>query len=246
MATLLKCEFKKFNNTYMNSLSIIGMLSPAFLVFFMYLLKKEDFIANGSYTWASFNQNLLIFFVLLVGPIITSFIAVFSIYYEYQQGTIKTIVSSPHSRSSIILVKVVHVSLLMLGQYLFISIINIIFAWLLGFNITWADIIVYTSQYMLAGVTTMALVPLMIFLTLLFRSFIPPMVITIVGTIANVLLISWDKGYISPWALPALLSTYIHDTGPVDIHYPVAFLTMYFIIFLISVTVFFSKTDIKA
>jgi bacitracin transport system permease protein len=244
MFRLLKCEFKKFKSTYINALSFLGMMSPVALVTLMFLIKKSDFVKWGNYNWDYFNQQLSMFFIFLVGPIITSFIAVFAIYYEYQEKTIKNILTSPHKRTGIIVTKMIYISVYVVFQYAVIALINLLCALVLGFDISSSQIRDYSLRLILAGLTTINLVPLMMFVTLLFKSFIPAMILTVSGTISNVLVLNWDKSYISPWAIPpdiALLAT--SKMEGMDITYPITSFCIYSILFTVLSIVYFKFSD---
>lgn len=244
MIRLLRCEFKKFKSTYINVLSFLGMLSPILLVTIMFIVKRNDWIASGSYNWDNFTRNLIPFFVILVGPIITSFIAVFSIFYEYQEKTLKNVMISPHGRISIITSKIIYVSAFVLLQYVVVTILNILIALALGFNVNLGNVIKFSSQLLLAGATTIILIPLMMSLTLMFKSFIPAMVITVAGTISNILMLNWDKAYVSPWADPVLICFLPAMNGTkVDMVKPITSTVIYFIIFMIFAMAYFHRAD---
>ncbi len=244
MLKLFKCEFKKFKKTYINSLSFLGMLIPIILVMIMFLFKKDGFMKTGSYTWDKFFMYLEQFFVLLVGPIITSFIAVFSVFYEYQSRTMKNIVSSPHGRISIITSKMIYVSVFVILQYVVVAAFNVLCAYLLGFEVTTHNIISYSGQIIIAGATTIVLIPVMMFLTLLFKNFIAGMVITVGGTISNILLMNWEKSYISPWAAPidvsAIMGGQIKD---MSMSYPLISIFAYLLMFVAATLVYFKMSD---
>lgn len=243
MISLLKCEFKKFKGTYINSLSFLGMLIPVLLVTLMFIFKRSDWIKAGFYKWENFYNQLTMFFVVLVGPIITSFIAVFSIFYEYQEKTIKNILSSPYGRESIIISKIIYVSAYVIFQYAVVALISITCAVALGFDITAATVVEFNKQLVLGGVVTVILVPLMMFITLLSRSFIPAMVITVAGTISNVLLLNWEKSYLSPWAAPVDIFGIMSKKLQMDIAYPIASTCLYFVLFMIAALVYFRTAD---
>jgi bacitracin transport system permease protein len=243
MFRLLKCEFKKFKNTYVNLLSFMGMLLPVMLVALVFLLRKDYLIKSDGYNWKNFNQQLSIFFIFLVGPIITSFIAVFSIFYEYQEKTMKNVLSSPNGRIKIIFVKIIYVSLFVILQYVIVALVNILCALILGFEIKADSLFVNSVALILAGLSTVILVPLMMFATLLFKSFIPGMMLTVVGTISNVLILNWDKSYLSPWATPADFSFSIMDKAQMKIIYPIISTCSYLILFIILAVIYFKWSD---
>jgi len=219
------------------------MMFPIILTFVVFLVKKEDFIKNNSFTWDNFNRQLSLFFIFFVGPIITSFIAVFSVYYEYQQLTIKNVLTSPHGRIQVILTKIIYVSVFVLLQYVLVAIINILCAALLGFDVTTAKAAEFTRQLILSGLSTAMLVPLMIFITLLFKSFVPAMVITVSGTLSNILLLNWEKSYVSPWSIPADIAFIITKQAEMDLMYPVVSACIYFVVFMAATLVYFKQAD---
>jgi bacitracin transport system permease protein len=243
MIKLLKCEFRKFKKTYINSLSLLGMMVPVILVTMMFLFKRNDWIKAGYYTWDKFFMNLQTFFVLLVGPIITSFIAVFSVFHEYQSRTMKNVLSSPHSRMSIIASKMIYVSAFVILQYAGVALMNILCAFVLGFNVTFDKLINFSGQIIIAGATTLVLIPMMMFLTLLFKNFIAGMVITVAGTISNVLLINWEKSYFSPWAAPVDLSAIIGGELNMKMAYPLISIFAYLLFFAAATLVYFKVSD---
>lgn len=246
MFRLLKCEFKKFRSTYINSLSFLGMLLPVILVAVVFAFNKDRFIKSGSYNWSNFHQQLSIFFIFLVGPIITSFIAVFSIYFEYQEKTMKNVLSSPNGRIKIILVKIIYVSLFVILQYIIVAGVNILCALALGFEIKADKLFSNSAALIMAGLSTIILVPLMVFVTLLFKSFIVPLVLTVIGTISNVLALNWEKSYLSPWATPADFSFIIQNQQKMNVLYPIISTCGYFIIFMILAILYFKWSDQNA
>lgn len=246
MIRLMKCEFRKYRRTYINSLSFLGMMVPVILVLIMFLIKRDDFIKSNSYNWDNFNRQLTLFFVLLLGPIITSFISIFSVFYEYQQLTIKNVLLAPYGRIPVILTKIIYVSIFVLLQYIVVAAVNILCAVLLGFDITYAKAAGFTWQLLTAGLSTVMLVPFMILITLIFKGFIPPMIATVVGTISNILLLNWEKSYLSPFAIPADISFILNKNIPMDIKYPIISACAYFLVFIIAALFYFKKADQNA
>jgi len=243
MIRLFKCEFKKFKATYINSLSLLGMLAPVALVMLMFLIKRHDYIKIGVYNWDKFNEYINQFFVLLVGPIITSFIAVFSVFYEYQQKTMKNVLSSPHRRLSIILTKILYSSAYVILQYTAVAIVNAACGFLLGFHMTIGSTLSNSWHMILVGMITILLIPLMMFITLLTKNFIPALIITVIGTISNVLIMNWEKSYLSPWAVPIDLFGIATKMLKMKLLYPVTSLCIYFVLFMVLTLVYFKSAD---
>lgn len=244
MINLLQSEYKKYKGTYIYTLGFLGMISPVILIAIGTLMVREDLITQGVYTWHSFYGRVVSFFVYLIGPLLTSFIAISAVFYEYQSHTMGNILTTPFSRSKIILGKLGYISLLIIGLYACVALTNILCAYLLGFTITSGEVIDYTSYLMLASVTTLVIVPLAMLLTLVFRSFIPAMVISIAGIIPNLAVYHWDKCYLSPWADSEIIvlkaAGYL---GNIDYIYPLTSILLYSVVLLSAILIYFHYSD---
>ncbi|MBZ9570149.1 ABC transporter permease [Methanobrevibacter sp. TMH8] len=244
MINLLKTEHKKYKNSYITTLGLLGMISPLIIIAIGTFIVREDLIIQGIYTWHSFFGRVISFFMMLIGPLITAFISINSIYYEYRSHTMENLLNSPNSRLKIILSKMSYVSLLVLGLYACVAITNIICAYLLGFTITSTEIIDYSSYIMLAGVTNIVIIPLMMWLTLIFKDFIPPMIIAIAGIIPNLAAFHWDKCYLSPFAVPEVIVLGIAGILPeTSLVYPLITIITYFIAFLTILILYFKYSN---
>lgn len=243
MINLLICELKKYKHTYINLLALAGMISPVILLAIAYIIGKNEFSANNSYDWYSFSTKVIEMFVFLLGPLITGFISVSCIFYEYQCKTMKNILTTPYSRKAVIIAKILYISVLVITLYICVAITNILCAFLLGFNITVEEVTEYSACFLLAGVTTTVIVPLSMLITLLFKSFIPAMVISVAGIIPNVSAYHWDKCYLSPWAVPEVLVLTKAGFMKIDIRYPIITAIIYLILFLSLVIFYFNYSD---
>lgn len=244
MINLLQSEYKKYKATYIYSLGLLGMISPVILITIGTLMTREDLIAQGIYTWHSFFGRLVAFFVYLIGPLLTSFIAISAVSHEYQSHTMGNILTTSYSRSKIILGKLGYTSLLIMGLYICVALTNIVCALILGFTINSTELIDYTSYLLLAGITTLVIVPLAMLLTIIFRSFIPAMIISVAGTIPNFAVFHWDKGYLSPWGVPEVIvlkaSGYLTN---IDIVYPLTSILVYAGLFIGALLIYFNYSD---
>ncbi|MDR2967036.1 MAG: ABC transporter permease [Methanobacteriaceae archaeon] len=244
MINLLKSENKKYKNSYIITLGLLGMISPLIIIAIGTFIVREDLIIQGVYSWHSFFGRVISFFMMLIGPLLTSFIAISSIYHEYKSHTLENILNSPNSRVKIIFSKVVYVSLMVLALYASVAIVNIICAFLLGFTITEAEIINYSSYIMLAGITNIVIIPLAMLLTLIFKDFIPAMIIVVAGTIPNLAAFHWDKCYLSPFAVPEVIVLRVAGILPeINIIYPLIIITSYLIIFLTLLILYFKYSN---
>lgn len=240
---LLQTEYKKYQGAYIVSLARIGMLFPVLLVLGMFLIERQSFIANNRYTFETFTLYVAQLLVFLIGPIITSFIASLVIFYEYQQGTLKNLLSSPHHRGKVLLSKFIYVCIFILVQYALAAILCAALASVMGIEVSGLAALKQIHQFCLVGAITLVLVPMMMFITLWFKSFVPAMVFTVVGTAANILALNWDKSYLSPWAIPADIFLILDNKLQMDIMYPGISLAVYLSVALIAAFIYFIRAD---
>jgi bacitracin transport system permease protein len=243
MINLLQSEYKKYKSTYIYTLGLLGMISPVLIIAIGTFMVRGDLITQGVYNWHSFTGRVMELFVFLVGPLITSFIAISAIFYEYQSNTMGNILTAPYSRLKIITGKMVYISLFILGLYACVALTNTLCAFILGFPITADDLINYNWDFLLAGITTLVIVPLSMLLTLIFRSFIPAMVISVAGIIPNLAAFHWDKCYLSPWAAPEVLVLSIAGNLKINPIYPEISLVFFAVLFLGAILVYFRNSD---
>jgi len=243
MINLLKSEYKKYKSTYIYTLGLLGMISPVLIIAIGTFMVRDDLITQGIYTWHSFTGRVVQLFIFLIGPLITSFIAISAVFYEYQSHTIGNILTTPYSRFKIITGKLVYVALFILGLYACVALTNTICALLLGFPITLDEVINYNADFLLAGITTLVIIPLAMFLTLMFRSFIPAMVISVAGIIPNLAAYHWDKCYLSPWAAPEVLVLAVAGNLKIDPIYPIVSIMLFSVLFVTALLLYFHYSD---
>lgn len=244
MINLLKTENKKYKNSYIITLGLLGMISPVIIIAIGTFIVREDLILQGVYSWHSFFGRVISFFMMLIGPLLTSFIAISSIYHEYKSHTLENLLNSPNSRLKIILSKIVYVALMVLILYACVAIVNIICAFLLNFTITTTEIVNYSSYIMLAGITNIVIIPLVMLLTLIFKDFIPAMIIVVAGVIPNLAAFHWDKCYLSPFAVPEVIVLEIAGVLPkINLIYPVLTIITYLVIFLTILILYFQYSN---
>ncbi|WP_409199609.1 ABC transporter permease [Methanobrevibacter sp. DSM 116169] len=243
MFNLLKTETMKFKNTYITTLGLLGMISPVIIIAIGTFIVRGDLIAQDIYNWHSYFGRIISFFMMLIGPLISSFLAINSIYYEYKSHTFENILNSPNSRFKIIISKILYVSALILVLYFCVAITNVICAYLLGFPIITSELTEYTAYIMLAGITNIVIIPFVMLLTLIFKDFVGPMIIAVAGIIPNLAAFHWDKVYLSPFAVPEVIVLQIAGVLPeINLAYPIISILSYFTIFLIGLILYFKSS----
>jgi len=130
-----------------------------------------------------------------------------------------------------------------LGQYLLVALLSPFLALMIGIDVTWTVALLQGRDFLLTGAATLVLVPFMMLLTLIGHSFVPAMVIAVVGTAGNVLALNWEKSYLSPFALPADILLICWDKLKMAADYPIVSLATYTIFFLLMLYLYFIHTD---
>ena len=243
MIILIKNEFKKFSNSYINIVSLLAMLFPVVFTFIVYHFSGDKMMGND---WAAYTASLHLFYGVFLGGLIPSFIAIFSIYYEFKEGTIKNLLTSPHSKLKIILSKILYVCLFIALMYTIIAVLVVVSGLMLGFDSSASAILNSLKFVIIPGLSTIVFVPMMVFLTLLFKSFIPPLVFALIGTIAGLPLLNLGKAYYYPWTIPSNFFFKLRLTQPVSFLSPIILLSVYFSIFLVFSTIMFYRMDARS
>ena len=130
MVRLVKNEFRKFSNTYINIVSLFAMLVPILFTAAVYYFNSAGF----KHDWKAYTTSLHLFHGIFLGAIVPSFIAIFSIYHEIREGTMKNLLASPFSREKIIISKIVYVSVFVIGLYFLIAVLVILSGIMIGFD----------------------------------------------------------------------------------------------------------------
>jgi len=197
MFNLIRNEFRKFRGSYINIVSFAAMLFPALFTSLFYY-----FSDSFRFEWGAYINSLHLFYGIFLGSFVPSFIAIFTVYAEFKNGTMKNMIASPYSRLQIITAKTVYCVLFVAGLYIATGLLVLVSGLLIGLPTTGADVLHVFLWVSVTGMTTVVLIPMMIYCTLLFRSFVAPVVITFLGTVVGVPIINLGHSYFYPWMLP--------------------------------------------
>jgi hypothetical protein len=237
MITLIKNEFRKFSNSYINFVSFAAMLFPVLFTSLIYY-----FTDSFAFTWYAYISSLHLFYGIFLGSLIPSFVAIFSIYYEFKEGTMKNLVTSPYSRTQIIISKTLYVSLFVIGLYIAAAILVVLSGVLIGLDTSFQDVVHGLKMVIIPGMTTVVLVPLMIFLTLVFRNFVVPVIIAFLGTVVGIPIINLVTSYFYPWMIPSNFFFKLANPDAV-VTLPIIFLTGYIALFFVLSIIKFRRMD---
>ncbi len=231
MAILIKNEFRKFSNSYINIVAFAAMLFPVLFTAPIYF-----FTDNFTFAWHAYINSLHLFYGIFLGSLIPSFVAIFAIYYEFKEGTMKNLLTSPYNRTQIIVSKTIYISIFVIGLYFAAAVFVIASGLIIGLETSFTDVINTLKLVIIPGMTTIVLVPMMIFFTLVFKNFVVPAVIAFLGTVVGIPIINLGKSYFYPWMLPSNFFFRLSITDPVNFVMPVVTFVLFFgVFFMLSI-----------
>ena len=154
----------------------------------------------------------------------------------------KNLVTSPYSRTQIIISKMLYVSVFVIGLYIAAAILVVLSGMLIGLDTSFADVAHGLKMVIVPGMTTVVLVPLMIFLTLVFRNFVVPVIIAFLGTVVGIPIINLVTSYFYPWMIPSNFFFKLANPDAV-VTLPIIFLTGYIALFFVLSIIKFRRMD---
>lgn len=240
MINLVLLEAKKCKRTYIYLVSICAMLIPLMLTFFVYM--SGDSFSDPN--WDKYLTSLNLFYGIFLSGVIPSFLVITSVFSEFRSGTIKTALFSGYSRKKIIVSKMAFVCIYIILLYAAIATLSVILGLVLGFGSSIIAIVRAFLIMLAVGAASMIFVPIMGYLTLLFRSFVTPLIITFLGTIGAVVLINMGNAFYYPWLLPTSIFFLSVESDMQNILLPVIVLIMYFVVFLTLSVLHFDRMEI--
>ncbi len=226
MVKLIRNEFKKFSNSYINYVAFGAMLFP--LIFTSLIYRYTNSFA---FEWSTYLTSLHLFYGIFLGSLIPSFIAIFSVYNEFKEGTMKNLVISPHTRVKLIVSKTIYVMLFIFLLYAGIAVLVLLAGMIIGLQTTFSDVLQVFKLVTLTGMTTVILVPMMIYFTLVSRNFAVPIVITFLATAVGLPIINMGQSYFYPWLVPSNFFFRLGSSDPVDFTMPIISLVVFTLLF---------------
>ena len=115
-----------------------------------------------------------LFYGIFFSALIPSFIAIFSVYNEFKEGTMKNLVTSPFSRVQIIVSKILYGSVFVIGLYVIAAILAVVSGILIGLEPSVRNVVYGFKLVIVPGLTMVVFVPLMIYITPCLQKFRSP------------------------------------------------------------------------
>lgn len=230
-------------------ISLLGTFVAPFLNFIMfYSLKKERM---EEIEFLKFADQTNTFIVLLIGTMLYGLIATYLYNREYEEDTLKNLLTIPVNRTKLIFSKMI----LLFGWIellsIFAVVLTVIFAFLGGFQgITGDNILEVTRSFTLGGGLLFLLAAPIILITLLFKNYVPSIAFAIAVTIGSFIMLNSEKVVFYPWGSAYILvSTEVSleeftNAAETSLYTPLILIILTFLVSLIATLIFFRKQDI--
>lgn len=241
MFNYLEIEFIKLKRSKIFLLTILGAIFPSFLMFLSE--RFGEFAETVSFqTFLNVtNMYMSVIFVILLFTIIISYL----FGREYNEHTLKTIITAPTSRTTFILSKYLMFLVWILIITLVSSISAILFGYIAGTTGLTVNVIINNFKELLyCNLLLFLTFSPLVFISLIITNMIPAMIGGAVLTFTNMIATSSKYGVYFPWSCPYLLASgeIAQYTGNYSISYIIIIAT--FIIGLIASHIYFTRKDI--
>lgn len=243
MVNLVYTELLKLKRAKMFTVSLIGAAAAPLMVFIGYLDYTSKRPGESILFSEAFSQTNL-YVHLLIGTLLYGVITAYLFNREYVEDTLKNLLTIPVSRTSLIASKLV---------LLFIWILTLtLVAWgltlILGLigqyeGLNAALLLQSLKQFLIGGGLLFLLSTPTMFVTFLFKNYVPTIIFTAVITMGNVALANREYKVIYPWsAVNAIAENSFVPEYPPLYSYVAIIATA--IIGLIATIIYFKKVDI--
>lgn len=243
MLRTLQIEILKLKRSPMVWVSMLGVAVAPILNYLIFLSLKAN--NSSDISIERYFEQCYVFFAVLIAPMMFGLIATYIFNREYQEGTLGNMLTIPTGRTELIISKMI----ILFGWIFFLILFNFglsIFLNYMGVFIEFNKeiIINYLIGYLATGVLYFLLMPVTIFITLIFKSYIPSMGFSIFVTITSLVITNTKFGELFPWSLTYLLATSFEN-----FHYPVTYsiasIVVTFIISFAACLVYFNRLDVE-
>lgn len=244
LANLLYTEVLKLKRSQMFIISIIGSSTIPFFCFIAYLTAKLQ-RPDIPILYTDLLEQVTLFTHLLIGIPFYGILTAYLFIREYNENTLKNLIVIPISKTNILTSKI----LLLFFWIMLMSFNTWILTALFGFigpfeGMTTIRIFLSFKQIMIGGILLFLLTTPVVFVSLLFKSYVSTIVFTLVITMINVLIIQSEYLVLYPWTAVHVIATNSYIARfPEMFSFISIFVTS--ILGIIATFLYFKREDIK-
>ncbi|MDU5144236.1 MAG: ABC transporter permease [Paenibacillus dendritiformis] len=243
MVNLVCAELLKLKRAKMFMVSLIGAAAAPIMVFIGYLdymAKKPGMPVLFSDAWSETN----LYTTLLIGTLLYGVITAYLFNREYAEDTLKNLLTIPVSRTGLIASKLVLLFLWIMVLTFTSWGLTFIFGLLGQFEGLTAGVVLHSlKKFFIGGSLLFLLSTPTMFVSFLFKNYVPTIIFTAVITMGNVALANREYKAIFPWSAVHVIA----ENGFVPAYPPLysyAVIIAAAVIGLMAAIVYFNKSDI--
>ena len=243
MAKLIHTELLKLKRSNMFLVSIIGAAVAPFMCFVAYIMERNK-RPDIPIKFDKFFSDTNLYVVLLIGVLLYGVITSYLFNREYVENTLKNLLTIPVSRGSLIVSKLILLLVWIMTLTLVSWVLTLILGIIGGFeDLSTLVLIKYFKEYLIGGGLLFLLTTPVIFVTIIFKDYVPTIVFTIAITMVNVLISNSEYSALYPWSATLVIaSNAFHPEYPPIYSYISIFITS--IIGFIATISYFNRIDI--
>lgn len=244
MVNIVYSELLKLKRAKMFMVSVLGAAAAPIMMFIGFLSMKSK-TPDEPITFAVSFYNTNLYVLLLIGPLLYGVITAYLFTREYTEGALVNLLTIPVSRINLIISK-------MILLFIWIFVLTLV-AWgltlILGLigqfeDLDAAILLQSLQEYTVGGSLLFLLATPTIFVTFLFKNYVPTIIFTAVITMGNIALASSEYRVLFPWsAVHTVANQGFVPEYPPEYSYLSIFATS--LIGLVATIVYFKKIDIQ-
>ena len=241
MYNFLELEFLKLKRSKIFLLTLVGAAFPSFLIFLSTVFGEFDEMVSFETFMGNVNMYMSLIFVILLFTIIISYL----FGREYNEHTLKTVLTAPTSRASFILSKYLMFLVWVVLITLVTSVSAVVFGYLAGATGLTVNVFLAAFGEMLFTnfLLFLTFAPL-VFVCLIVTNMVPAMIGGAILTFTNMIVASSKYSVYFPWSCPYMIASgeITQHTNGYIASYSIILFT--FIVGLLLSYMYFTRKDI--
>ncbi|WP_028559731.1 ABC transporter permease [Paenibacillus pinihumi] len=207
MVDLLYTELLKLKRAKMFLVSIIGAAAAPLMIFIGYLDRKAK-VPDEPVQFADAFTETNLYVVLLIGTLLYGVITAYLFHREYAEDTLKNLLTIPVPRIRLMVSKLLLLFLWMLMLTLFSWSLVLLLGLLAGYEGLSIGVVTDSiQQFLIGGALLFLMTTPTMFVTLLFKNYVPTIIFTAAITMGNVALANSEYRVLFPWSIPHVIAT---------------------------------------
>lgn len=214
MLRLIEMEIFKLKRSKIFLIGICGAAIAPILNFLVFLSYTREF-ADKAIALEKYYSHTLTFLSILIATLLFGLIATYIFNREHQENTLKNILTIPIGRTAFIISK----TIILYGWIISTMIITFLLTTLFGITGIFIEvnkdvIINFMKIYLLCGNLIFLLTPVIILITLIFKSYVPSIATSIFLTFMGVVIVNTKFEAFFPWtAIYVIINNTINTQG---------------------------------